>query len=63
MNSIEELDPENIGVTLEISWITCPGAEIYVVEAYRLPSWIFSLPVWSYSIPIYSNGKLGPKSR
>lgn len=36
-NVIELLDPENVGITIEIALISCLEAKIYVVVIY---SWV-----------------------
>ena len=46
-----KLDPENIGIAVEISLISCLEAEIHAFEVLRPPSWIFPLPVCLYSLP------------
>ena len=43
------LDPENMGIAVEILLISCLEAEIHVIKVCRPPSWIFPLPVWSQS--------------
>ena len=53
-----KLDPENIGIAVEISLISCLEAEINALEVWRPPSWIFPIPVWSPSLPIGSSGLL-----
>ena len=57
-----KLDPENIGIAVGISLISCLGAEIHAFEVWRPPSWIFPLPVWSHSIRISSSGMLDLKN-
>ena len=57
-----KLDPENIGIAVGISLISCLGAEIHAFEVKRPPSWIFPLPVQPYSILMSPNGKLDPES-
>ena len=42
---IGKLDPENIGMAVGISLISCLGAEIHGFEVWRQPSWICPLPV------------------
>ena len=56
-----KLDYENIGIAVEISWISCLEAEIHAFEVKRPPSWIFPLPVCLYSFPIGSSGLLDPQ--
>ena len=60
VSPIGKLDPENIGIAVEISLISCLEAEIHAFGVWRLPSWIFQLPVWSPSLPIGSSGLLDP---
>ena len=55
-----KLDPENIGIVVGISLISCLEAEMHAIEVLRLPSWIVPLPVWSPSLPIGSSGLLNP---
>ena len=55
-----KFDPENIGIAVEISLISCLKAEIHAFEVSRPPSWIFPLPVCLYSLPIDSSGLLDP---
>ena len=57
-----KLDPENIGMAVGISLISCLGAEIHEFEVMRPPSWIFPLPVWSHSTPISPSGMLDFKN-
>ena len=57
-----KLDPENIGIAVGISLITCLGAEIYAFDVWRPPSWIFPFPVWSHSLLIGSSGLLDPNT-
>ena len=45
-----KLDPENIGIAVGISLISCLEAEIHPFEVWRPPSWIFPLPVRSHSL-------------
>ena len=45
-----KLDPENIGIAVGISLISCLEAEIHTFEVLRPPSWIFPLPAWLQSI-------------
>ena len=45
MSPIGKLDPENIGIAVGISLISCLEAEIHAFEVWRPPSWIFTLPV------------------
>ena len=40
---IGKLDPENIGMAVGISLISCLGAEIHAFEVWRPPSWILHL--------------------
>ena len=40
-----KLDPKNIGKAVEISLVSCLGANKHAFEVWRLPSWIFPLPV------------------
>ena len=49
---IGKLDPENIGMAVGNSLISCLGAKIHAFEVWRPPSWIFLPPVLSHSIPI-----------
>ena len=56
-----KLDPENIGIAVGISLISCLEAEIHAFEVWRTPFWIFPLPVWSHSLPIGSSGLLDPQ--
>ena len=56
------LDLKNVGIAVEISLISCLGAEIRVFEVWRPPSWIFPLPVLSRSFPISPSGMLDFKS-
>ena len=58
MSPIGKLDPENIGIAVVNSLMSCLEAEILAFEVWRPPSWIFPLPVWSYSLPISSGGGL-----
>ena len=51
-----KLDPENIGIDVGISLISCLGAEIHALEVKRPPFWIFPLPVSSHSIRISPSG-------
>ena len=60
MSPIGKLDPENIGIAVGISLISCLEAEIHTFEVWRPPSWIFPLLVWSPSLPIGSSGLLNP---
>ena len=53
---IGKLDPENIGIAVEISLICCLGAEIFAFEVWRPSSWSFPLPVRSRSISISRSG-------
>ena len=39
-------------MAVEISLISCLGAEIHAFEVWRPTSWIFPLPVQSHSIPM-----------
>ena len=55
-----KLDPENSGLAVGISLMSCMEAEIYAFEVYWPPSWIFPLPVLSPSLPIGSSGLLDP---
>ena len=55
-----KLDPENIGIAVGISLISCLEAEIHAFEVRRPPTWIFPLPVWSPSLPIGFSGLLDP---
>ena len=55
-----KLDPENIGIGVGISLISCLEAEIHAFEVWRPPSWIFTLPAWSPSLPIGTSGLLDP---
>ena len=59
---IGKLDPENIGMAVGISLISCLGAEIHAFEVLMPPSWIFPLPVRSHSIPISLSGMLDLKN-
>ena len=56
------LDPEKTGIAVEISLISCLGAEIHAFGVQRPPSWIFPLPVWSHSLLVCPNGKLDPEN-
>lgn len=56
-----KLDPENIGIAVGISLISCLEAVIHAFEVLRPPSWIFPLPVWSHSLPIGYSGLLDPQ--
>ena len=58
LSPIGKLDPENIGIAVGISLISCLGAEIHAFEVEWLPSGIFLLPVWSHSILISPSGML-----
>ena len=55
-----KLDPENIGIAVEIPLISCQGAKIHAFEVFRPPSWIFPIPVCLFSLLIGSNGLLDP---
>ena len=55
-------DPDNIGIAVGISLISCLEAEIHAIKDHRPPSWIFPLPVWSPSILVSPNGKLDPEN-
>ena len=55
-----KLDPENIGIAVGISLISCLGTEIHAFEVWRSPSCVFPLPVWSQSILMNPNGELDP---
>ena len=55
-----KFDPENLGIAVGISLISCLEAEIHAFEVWRPPSWIFPLPVRSPSFPIDSSGLLDP---
>ena len=44
---IGKLDPENIGIAVGISLISCLGAELHAFEVKRPPSWIFPFAVVS----------------
>ena len=57
-----ELDPENIGIAVGISLISCLEAEIHAFEVFWPPSWIFLFPVWSHSILMSHNVKLDPEN-
>ena len=57
-----KLDPENIGIAVEFSLISCLGTEIHAFEVWRPPSCIFPLSVWSHSILMSPNGKLDPEN-
>ena len=57
-----KLDPENIGIAVGISLISCLEAEIHAFEVWRPPSWIFAFPVPSHSILMSPNGKLDPEN-
>ena len=35
-----ELDPENIGIAVGVSLISCLEAEIHAIEVFKPPSWI-----------------------
>ena len=59
---IGKLDPENIGMAVRISLISCLGAEIQAFEVVWPSSWIFPLPVRSHSIPISPSGMLDLKN-
>ena len=50
MSLVGKPDPENIGIAVGISLISCVEAEIHEAEVWRPPSWIFPLPVWSPSL-------------
>ena len=39
------LDPDNIGIAVGISLISCLEGEIHALEVWRPPSWIFPIPV------------------
>ena len=56
-----KVNPENIGISVEISLISCLEAEVHAFEVQRPPSWIFPLPVWSPSLLIGSSGLLYPQ--
>ena len=56
------LDPENTGIAVGFSLISCLGAEIHAFEVQRPPSWIFPIPVWSHSLLVCPNGKLDPEN-
>ena len=56
------LDPKNMGVAVEISSISCLGAEKYAIKVDRPPTWIFPLPVWSHSLLVSLIGKLDPEN-
>ena len=62
MSSNGKPDPENIGIAVEISLISCLGTEIQALEVWRQPFGIFPLPVWSHSISMSPNVKLYPKN-
>ena len=55
-----KLDPENIGIAVGISLISCLEAEKHAFEVWRPPSWTFPFPVWSPSLPLGSSGLLDP---
>ena len=57
-----KLDPENKGIAVGISLISCLEAEIHAFEVWRPPSWIFAFPVPSHSILMSPNGKLDPEN-
>ena len=59
---IGKLDPENIGIAVGISLMSCLEAEIHAFEVLRSPSWIFPLPIRSHSILMSPNGMLDPKN-
>ena len=61
MSSNGKLDPENIGIAVGISLISCLEAEIHAFEVFWPPSWIFPLLVWSPSLSISSSGLLDPQ--
>ena len=49
-------DPENIREAVEISLISCLGAEIHAFELYRPPSWILGFsPLIPYSYCTIAN--------
>ena len=60
MSLIRKLDPENIGIAVGISLISCLEAEIHAFKVFWPPSWIFPLPVWSPSLLIGCSGLLDP---
>ena len=55
------LDPENVGIAVGISLISCLRAQRHAIEVERSPTWIFPLPVWSHSIFMSPNGMLDPE--
>ena len=57
-----KLDPENIGIAVGMSLISCLGAEIHASEVQRVPSWIFPIPVRSHSILTSLSGMLDLKT-
>ena len=57
-----KLDPENVGIAVEISLISYLRAEIQAIEVLRPPSWIFPRSVRSHSILMSPNEKLDPKN-
>ena len=58
MSPIGKLDPENIGIGVGVSLISCLKAEIHAFEVQRPPSWIFPFPVRSHSLLMRLNLKL-----
>ena len=56
------LDPENVGIAVEILLISCLEAEKHAMKIYRPPSWIFPLPACSHSILMIPNGMLDPEN-
>jgi hypothetical protein len=62
MGSNAKPDPENIGIVVGISLISCLRVELQAFEVWRPPSWSFPLPVWAHSILMGPNGKPDLKS-
>ena len=62
MSPNRKLDPENKGIAVVTSLISCLEAETHAFEVLRPPSWICSLPLQSHSILMSPNGKLDPEN-